>query len=60
MLEKDVGRDHELLQSISKRRLQVLRGKASSYFHVSDEAENLSQEEYDKRLEDLKKRGNFC
>ena len=29
-----------------------------SYFHVSDEAENLSQEEYDKRLDDLKK-GNF-
>ncbi|NLX92062.1 MAG: hypothetical protein GXZ07_10880 [Firmicutes bacterium] len=52
--------DNEFLRSISRRRLQVLRGKDSSYFHVSKEPENLSAEEYNKRLEELKKMGNFC
>lgn len=52
--------DNDFLRGISKRRLQVLRGKDSSYFHVSGEPENLSKEEYDKRLEAIKKMGNFC
>ena len=49
-----------LLRGISKRRLQVLRGKTSSYFPIYPEPENLSQEEYHKRLDEFKKMGNFC
>ncbi len=52
--------NHDFLRGISKRRLQVLKKKDFSYFHVSEVPENLSEEEYARRLEDLKKLGNFC
>jgi hypothetical protein len=46
-------------RGISRKRSKVLEGNSISHFNLAQPPLNLSEEEYNKRLEQLKKMGNM-
>lgn len=46
-------------RSISRKRYKVLEGKNISHYNLYQPSLNLNEEEYNKRLEEIKKMGNM-
>ncbi|MDO9536410.1 MAG: hypothetical protein Q7J85_14040 [Bacillota bacterium] len=46
-------------RSISRKRYKVLEGNSISHFNLYQPFLNLNEEQYNKRLEEIKKMGNM-